>query len=80
MSKTDRQTNHQYNYLVIFSNKEDNFKKCLINARDKKNALRIAFNRLCRLFPEVDVSRARVADVIPAKKSSVEIDIKKGIA
>lgn len=79
MAKRDRLTNYPFNYIVIFSNGEDNFKKCLINARDKKQALFLSLKRFCREFPDCDVSRVRIADIIPTKHNTIERSIKDGI-
>jgi len=61
-SKRDIQSHHPFSFLVLFSNKKGVVKKALVNARDEKNAIRIAFNRLCRQYPSETITRARVAD------------------
>jgi len=70
--KKDLKTNHKYNFLVCFSNSHSETKKALVNASDKKNAMRIAFNRLCRLYPFEEVSRARIGGVYLAKEKRIE--------
>ena len=68
-----KQSHHKNNFLVCFSALNGSeVRRALVNAYDKKNALRIAINRLCRLYPEEEITRARVAGVYPAGVRTIE--------
>lgn len=71
--KKDINSHHKYNYLVLFIKDDYPVKRALVNAKDKKNALRIALNRLCRKYPEEDITRARVAGVFDNIKKRIVI-------
>lgn len=69
--KRDYHSHHQNNYLVLFIKNDYPIKKALINAKDKKNALRIGLNRFCKLYPEEDIIRARVSAVYPNTQKNI---------
>ena len=73
MLKKDFNSHYKNNYLVLFIKKDYPIKKALVNAKDKKNALRIGLNRFCKLYPEEDIIRARVGAVYQNTKKQVKI-------
>ena len=79
MWERDKPLNHSFTYLVMFNGKGIDCLKCFIPAKDKKNALRIAFNRLCKLYPERDISRARIAGVYPNKRCTIKKSTREGL-
>jgi hypothetical protein len=68
-----KQSHHKNNYLVEFQNKNGTVSRALVNALDKKNALKIGLSRFVRLFPEKDISRARVSGVYSNKTKRIEV-------
>lgn len=74
-SKIDSNSHHKNNFLVCFSNSKSEIRKALVNAIDKKNAIRIAINRLCRLYPEIDISRARIGGIFDNRKKTIKMRI-----
>lgn len=59
--KKDNNSHHKKNFVLECSNRVGTVKRVVINALDSKNAIRIGFNRICRLFPDDDITRARIA-------------------
>ena len=75
MKAQDKNSHHRQNYLIMFCNKSSTTKKAIVNASDKKNALRIALARLCRAYPLEDITRARVAGVYEAGKKRIGVNM-----
>lgn len=78
MLTTDKQSHHKNNFLVLLENKKRLSKKYIINALNESQALRIGINKALRLYPEENITRARVCDVY--ENESKKIVIKKTIA
>lgn len=68
-----KQSHHKNNFLVCFSALNGSeVRRALVNAYDKKNALRLALDRFCKAFPDIEITRARVSAVYPARVKRIE--------
>lgn len=74
LKKSDKQSHHAKNYLIVFGNKQSEIKKAVVNACDQKNAMRIALNKLCRTFPDIDISRMRVGEIYDNRTKKITIN------
>ena len=79
MKKIDKNSHFPKNFLVLFRFKGSTVHSCLVNARDEKNAFRVATNRLCRMFPDSVFTHARIEEVYKNTTKSICIDTKKGL-
>ena len=56
----------------MFSKGNTTTKKCIVNASDNQHAIKIAVCRLCRMYPQEDITRVRVAGVYDAQKKTIK--------
>lgn len=61
--KIRKQSHHKKNFIIEYGCKTGTTKRILLNALDSKNAIRIGLNRICKEYPQEEITRARVARV-----------------
>lgn len=67
-----KKSHHPFNFVLEFQNKTGTANRAIVNALDSKNAIRIGINRYCRVFPEEEITRVRVAHVYEDGKKRIE--------
>lgn len=77
MNGKDKQSHHLTNYLVLLEKKDRLGKRYIVNALNSQSALKIAINKVLRLYPEEPITRARVCEVYPNEKKRICLKIKQ---
>lgn len=72
-------TNHVFNFGVrLYTQGATNTTKvytCLINAKNKTHALYLSLKRFYKIYPNIEITRARVYSVIKNNHKKIKIDI-----